>query len=40
MVLHEHDLVISSLVGSGYPDQSSYVIPHEYFSGGGNSSGR
>ena len=33
-----HDLVISSLVGSGHPDKYSYQISHEYLSGKGNLS--
>ena len=33
IVLHKHDLIISSSVGSGHSDKYSYVIPHEHLSG-------
>ena len=35
-----HDLVISSLVGSGHPNKYSYEISHEYLRGLGNLSGK
>ena len=33
IILHKHDLIISSSVGSGHSDKYSYVIPHKHLSG-------
>ena len=40
IVWHKHELKISSMVSSGYPDKYSYEIFHEYLPGGGNLSGK
>ena len=40
IVWHKHELKISSMVSSGYPDKYSYEIFHEYLPGGWNLSGK
>ena len=40
IVLHKHDLMISSSVSSGHPDKYPYEILHEDLSGWGDISGK